>query len=187
MEFVKNVEPPARIERSQLPWFGHVSRRPRKILARQVLLANPRESDPQEFVQGPSKVEWLHLRPCLVPPGVEPAELSEMAVDRELLSLPRTDAPVTLPRGKACMKMNEKWNTCVPRKLETHLFSACENVCRPLLNVRLAMTTYNCTCKDSFMHKSHFYRIGATAKQGKRTQSIAYLSLCQRLHEELRM
>jgi len=39
---------------------------------------------------------------------VEPAELSEMAVDRELLSLPRTDAPVTLPRGKACMKMNEK-------------------------------------------------------------------------------
>jgi len=40
---------------------------------------------------------------------VEPAELSENAVDREVLRiLYRAAGPMTLPRGKTVMKMNEK-------------------------------------------------------------------------------
>jgi len=40
----------------------------------------PLESGP-EFVQGPGGVTAVHLRPCWSRLGVEPAELSESAVD----------------------------------------------------------------------------------------------------------
>jgi len=62
-----NVEPLLRIQRSQLLWFGHVSRITHERLARQVLLAKPRESGP-EVVQGPSGVttSLTFLGPVLV-------------------------------------------------------------------------------------------------------------------------
>jgi len=50
-----NIEPLLRFERSQLHWFGHVSRKSQQGLVRQVLWVKPRESD-QEVVQGPGGV-----------------------------------------------------------------------------------------------------------------------------------
>ena len=59
-----NVEPLLRIDRSQLRWFGYVSRMPHKRLARQVLLAKPRESGP-EVVQA---LVWVTTSPTLLGP-----------------------------------------------------------------------------------------------------------------------
>jgi len=56
-EFCKtlNMGPLLRMERSQLRWFGHVTRMSQEILARPVLLAEPTECGP-EVVQGPGGV-----------------------------------------------------------------------------------------------------------------------------------
>jgi len=47
-----------------------------------------------------SDLAWSRL-------GVEPAELSEIAVDREVFRVPRAAVPATLPKGKAGTKMNK--------------------------------------------------------------------------------
>jgi len=81
-----NVEPRFfRMEKAQIYWFGHVSRIPHKRLARQVQLAEPTE---KRFRGHPrprwsdyiSDLAWSRL-------GVEPAELSEIAVDREVFQV----------------------------------------------------------------------------------------------------
>jgi len=57
-----NVELLIRIERSQLRWFGHLSRMPQERLVRQVL------AKPQKSSHGSPKdqVEWLLFRPSLI-------------------------------------------------------------------------------------------------------------------------
>ena len=77
----QNVKPLLRIERSQLRWFGNVSRISQERLARQVLLATHRGKQPRglprtRWCDYISYLAWSRL-------GVERAELSEIAVDRE--------------------------------------------------------------------------------------------------------
>jgi len=79
---VLNVEPLLRMERSQLRWFGHVSRMSHETLARQVLLATPIGKRPRgrprtRWPDCISGLAWSRL-------GVEPAELSEIAENREV-------------------------------------------------------------------------------------------------------
>jgi len=69
------------IETSQLRWFGHVTRMLQERLARQVLVATPNGEQPgrprarcSDYI---SDLAWSSL-------GVEPAELSEIAVDRDI-------------------------------------------------------------------------------------------------------
>ena len=99
-----NVEPLLRIDRSQLRWFGHVSRMPHKRLARQVLLAQPRESDP-EVVQGPGGV-------ITSPTLLGPVFLWSLQNYVKLMLTVRY-SKATLPSGKAGMKMNEMNNIYV--------------------------------------------------------------------------
>jgi len=77
-----NVEPLLRIDRSQLRWFGHVSRMPHKRLARQVLLAKPTGKRPR----GRPRISWSDYITDLAWSRlvVEPTELCEIVVDREV-------------------------------------------------------------------------------------------------------
>jgi len=73
-------------------------------MMRQVFQATPRKSGP-EVVQGPGGVT---TSPTLLGTGLEdPAEISENLLLTSISSPPRDAAPVTLPEGKAGMKMNE--------------------------------------------------------------------------------
>jgi len=98
-----NVETLLQIERFQLRWFGHLSRMPRKRLAKQVLLA----TRTGERLRGRPRTRWSDYN-CNFGLGVESAELSEIAVDREVSQdfLWAAD-PATLPRRKVGRKMNE--------------------------------------------------------------------------------
>jgi len=80
----QNVDPLLRIERYQLRWFGHVSRILNEILARQAFWLSPRESGPEVF-----QVRWSGYTSDLAGSrlGVEPAELFEIAVDREVFQV----------------------------------------------------------------------------------------------------
>jgi len=80
-----NVETLVRIEKPQLRLLGHVSRIPYESLARQALLAKSTGKRPGGLPRSGwsdyiSDLAWS----CL---GVEPAELSEIAVDREVFQL----------------------------------------------------------------------------------------------------
>jgi len=71
-----------RVERSQLRWFGHVSRMAQDKLPRQVLLASATRKRTRgrpwtRWSDYISDLAWYRL-------GVEPAELFEIAVDREV-------------------------------------------------------------------------------------------------------
>jgi len=76
-----NVEPLLRIERSELRWFGHVSRMSRERLARQTLHATNAGRRPG----GGPRTRWSDYNCDLAWSrlGVEPADLSEIAVDHE--------------------------------------------------------------------------------------------------------
>jgi len=84
-----------RIKRSQPHWFGHVYRMPHERLARQVLLAKPTA----KRSRGRLRIRWIDYISDLTWSGlgVEPAELPEIAVDREvfrvLLGLLPRDPP----------------------------------------------------------------------------------------------
>ena len=81
-----NVEPlPLQMERSQLRCFGHVTRMSQERLARQVLLATPAGKRPR----GRPRTRWRDYISDLAwsSLGVEPAELSEIAVDREVFKV----------------------------------------------------------------------------------------------------
>ena len=80
-----NVEPLVRIEISQLRQFGHASRMPHERLVRQVLLGKPTAKRPRSCPRPRwsdciSDIAWSHL-------GVEPVELSEIAVDRDIFQV----------------------------------------------------------------------------------------------------
>jgi len=77
-----NVEPLLRIERSQLCLFGHVSRMSHESLAKQVLLAKLTGKRPRDLPRSGWNDFIFDLAWSRV--GVEPAELSEIAVDREV-------------------------------------------------------------------------------------------------------
>jgi len=79
---VLNVEPLVRIKISQLRNFNHVSKMPHERLARHVMLAKHTVKRPSDLWRPRwndciSDLACYHL-------GVEPAELSEIAVDREV-------------------------------------------------------------------------------------------------------
>jgi len=101
-----NVEPLLRIERSQLRWFGHVSRMSQKRLSMQVQLATLTDKRPRGRPK--DQVAWLHLRICLVPSwcGVSGTS-TESWTSWGISSPPGDAAPATLPRGNAATKMNE--------------------------------------------------------------------------------
>jgi len=80
-----NVEPLLRRERSQLRLFGHVSRMSQERLSRLVLLAKPtgkrlRCRPRPRWSNCISDLVWSHL-------GVEPAELSEIAIGRAVFRI----------------------------------------------------------------------------------------------------
>jgi len=85
---------------------------PNERLVRQALLAKPTGKRPRcrprpRLSTCISDLAWSRL-------GVEPAELSEIAVDHEVFQVFLwMIAPATLPRGKAGMKMNEVNNIYV--------------------------------------------------------------------------
>ena len=81
-----NVEPLLlRIERSQLRWFGHVSRMPQERLPKQSLLARMRGKRPvgrprtrwQDYIEN---IVWNRL-------GLRPSEAKEVVEDREVWRL----------------------------------------------------------------------------------------------------
>ena len=81
-----NVEPLfCRTEKAQIFWFDHLSRIPHKRLARQGQLAEPTE----KRFRGHPRPRWSDYISDLARsrPGVEPAELSEIAVDREVFQV----------------------------------------------------------------------------------------------------
>jgi len=80
-----NVEPLLRIGRAQIYWFGHVSRMPHERLARHVQLAKPTE----KRFRGHPRPRWSNYISDLAWSriGVEPPELSEIAVDRVVLQV----------------------------------------------------------------------------------------------------
>ena len=75
-----NAEPLLRIERTQLHWFGHVTKMSQKKLARQTLLAAPKGTFPKgwAWTRWSDYITDLAL-PCL---GVEPANLNLLLVMR---------------------------------------------------------------------------------------------------------
>ena len=82
---ILNVEPLLRTERSQLRYFGHVAIIPQERWARQVLLAATTGNRPR----GRPSTRW---RDHITSPdlawtfrGVEPAEVSEFAENREVV------------------------------------------------------------------------------------------------------
>jgi len=80
-----NVGPVVRIERPQLRLFGHVSRIPHENLASQALLAKRTGKRPGGLPRSGWRdyicdLAWSRL-------GVDPAELSEIAVDHEVFQL----------------------------------------------------------------------------------------------------
>ena len=94
---VLNVEPLLRIEKSQLQyirWCGHVSRKSQERLARHVLVGKPAGKRPRgrprkRWSDYISDLAWSRL-------GVQPAELSEIAADREVSECSWTAAPAAL-------------------------------------------------------------------------------------------
>ena len=74
------------------------------VLARQVLLAYPIRKRPQWLSK--DQVEWLHLRPAWSRLGVEPAELSEIAVECEVF---RFFLGLLPPRFSPKEKRAQKW------------------------------------------------------------------------------
>ena len=92
-----NVEPFLRIDRSHLRWFGHASRMPRKNAPTG---KRPRGCLMARWSDYTSDLAWPGL-------GVEPAELSEIAVDREVFRVPWVCCPCDLHRGKVGTKINE--------------------------------------------------------------------------------
>ena len=81
-----NIEPlPLRIERSQLRWFGHVSRMPQERLLKQALLAkaNGRRPVGRPRTRCTDHIEdlgWNRL-------GLRPSEMKEVIEDREMWRL----------------------------------------------------------------------------------------------------
>ena len=93
-----NVESLLRMERSQLRWFGHVTRKPQERSAMQILLATPTQKRPR----GRLRTRCVIISPPLLGPlvWVEPAELSERVASRaELVS-----SGLNLSMFRACMQ-----------------------------------------------------------------------------------
>jgi len=99
-----NVETLLWIERTQLRYFGHVSRMPHERLVIQVLLAKPTGVWPRcpprtSWIDYTSYLAWSRL-------GVEPAELSKIAVDCEVF---QALLGLLLPRLSQEEKQAWKW------------------------------------------------------------------------------
>jgi len=113
-----NVEPLLiRIERYQLCWSGHVSRMPHERLARHVRLEKPTGKRPRRRPRTRwsgyiSDIAWSRL-------VVDPAELPEIAVDREVFRVLLRLLHPRPPRGKAGMKIGN----CFP--LTNHNIEHC--------------------------------------------------------------
>jgi len=103
-----NVKPfLLRIERSQLSWFGHVTRMSQERLAiGKSCWLRPRKRRP-EADQG--QLACLHPRPCLVPPWCGASRTIRDCWKPWGISSPPKDAiPLNLLRVKVGMKMNER-------------------------------------------------------------------------------
>ena len=94
-----NIEPLIlRSERSQLRWFGHVSRMPQESLPKQALLAKANERRPV----GRPRTRWTNYIEdlgwkCL---GLHPSEMMDVMEDREVWRLNFELLPRS-PHGKA--------------------------------------------------------------------------------------
>ena len=101
-------------QRSQLRWFGHVTRMPQERLVRQSWWLYPRESSP-DVVQGLSGVI---LRPWLVPSCCGASGTIWDCWKPWGISSPhKAAAPATLPRGKAVVK--KEWMFRIACNVET--------------------------------------------------------------------
>jgi len=95
--------------RSQLRWFGHVSRMSHEISARRVLLATPTGKRPS----GPLRVDQgsrgMTASPTLLGPVLvwSSGAIWDCTNPWDIWSPPRATAPAKLPRGKEGTKMNE--------------------------------------------------------------------------------
>jgi len=92
------VEPLLRMKRSQLRWFGHVTRMPQERLARQVLPAilKGMRTRSRPWIRWSDYISDLAWS-CI---GIEPEELLEIAVDREAIRALLGMLPPTLLRVK---------------------------------------------------------------------------------------
>ena len=70
---------------TQLRWFGHVTRMHSKDWRMQVLCLLHHGNGAQ--MSANDQREWLHLRSCLIPLGVEPAEQYEIAENLEVFRI----------------------------------------------------------------------------------------------------
>ena len=95
-----NLEPLLRIERSEIRWSGHVTRK--------IGEGRPAGYSHGKRAQRSTKdqMAWPTLAWSIL--GMEPAELSEIADNREVFQVLLGSPPAALSEGKAGMKMNEQ-------------------------------------------------------------------------------
>ena len=89
MRKILNLESLSRVERSQLRWFGHVTRMSWERLARKVVLATQTGNRPRwsDYI---SDLASSRL-------GMEPAELSEIAADFVFNTRRKQHNPIATP------------------------------------------------------------------------------------------
>ena len=116
-----NIEPLLlRIERSQLRWFGHVSRMPQERLPKQALLA---KANGRRLVERPrtrwtdhiEDLGWNRL-------GLRPSEMIEVTEDREVWRLNLELLPPQPPTEKRTMKKEEEKIKHIKIGFEKHNF-----------------------------------------------------------------
>ena len=101
-----DVELHLRIQRPQLRWLAIYPKCPGKDWK-----AGPAGYTHRKATHSPTKdqVEWLHLRPCLVPSWCGTSRTTwDCCWSWGISSLHKTAAPATRPREKVGRKMNEK-------------------------------------------------------------------------------
>ena len=122
-----------RIERSQLRWFGHVSRMPQERLPKQALLskANGRRPVGRPRTRWTDYIEdlgWNRL-------GLRPSEIMEVMEDREVWRLNLELLP-TQPSRKSGQRRKKKKTLCLLRC--NTIFSFLEEVSKAQLEAQSA-------------------------------------------------
>ena len=115
----RNIEPLLlQIERSQLRWFGHVSRMPQERLPKQALFAKANGKRPvgrprTRWTDHIEDLGWNRL-------GLRPSEMMEVMEDREVWRLNLELLPPQPSRGKAGNEEKEEEGNSLNSKKRLH-------------------------------------------------------------------